>query len=362
MQHTMKTHSIVLGILALSIVSMSCSSALYDSRAYGIDDLYGEHDTAGIAEEKRMQAEIRKAEAEARRAEAEARQAQWEALLAEAAYDDSSDSYRGVLADTYESAYARRLKGFSSPSYRMPSSYFNLRYGGAYHFVSAYDPASYNIVVMGDEVWVEPKYITSMFGTWGAANVFNIGFGFGFYDPWYPGWGYNSWWGWNNPWYWNGFYGYNPFWGYPWGYYPPYWGHYPGWGGPHHPSHPSPNRPGIVHQSAYRYGNRGNIGSTDFGGRNPGNASGNGYRNNRPINSGNFGNGANRNSGFRTGSSGGNRGSSTYRNPSTGSSSYRGSSNTSYTPATQQPNRGSYPSGGSVPRGGNTSGRNSYGR
>ena len=40
---------------------------------------------------------------------------------------------QGVLADTYESAYARRLRGFSSPTYQMPTSYFNLRYNGTYH-------------------------------------------------------------------------------------------------------------------------------------------------------------------------------------------------------------------------------------
>ena len=83
-----------------------------------------------------------------------------------------------MLADDYESAYARRLRGFESPTYKMPSSYINARYGSAFNYVSAYDPAFYNIVVMGDQVWVEPKYITSMFGSWGTVI---------YADPWYYG-------------------------------------------------------------------------------------------------------------------------------------------------------------------------------
>lgn len=94
-----------------------------------------------------------------------------------------ANPYESVLADDYESAYARRLRGFESPTYKMPSSYINARYGSAFNYVSAYDPAFYNIVVMGDQVWVEPKYITSMFGSWGTVI---------YSDPWY--------YGWNRPW------------------------------------------------------------------------------------------------------------------------------------------------------------------
>ena len=159
----------------MSLFAASCSPALYQSGAYNIDDMYAEHDVTRIAQEKQAIAEARKAEAEARRAEIEARQA-------EAAYYASDDSYQGVLADTYESAYARRLRGFSSPTYQMPTSYFNLRYNGTYQFVSAYDPAVYNIIVMGDEVWVEPKYITSMFGTWGSPSIVSFGWSAGLYN------------------------------------------------------------------------------------------------------------------------------------------------------------------------------------
>ena len=148
----------------------------------------------------------------------------------------AENPYEEVLADTYESAYARRLRGFESPTYRMPSSYYDFRYGNSFNYVSAYDPAFYNVMVMGDQVWVEPKYITAMFGSWGRPSIY--------VDPWYYGWNYRpyhgwgfsfgSWgwsFGWHDPWYypgWNWGWGY-PGWGYPG---PPHWG---GWHRPHRP-------------------------------------------------------------------------------------------------------------------------------
>ena len=51
----------------------------------------------------------------------------------------------------------------------MPSSYYNFRYGGSFTYATPYDPAFYNIIISGDQVWVEPKYITSMFATWGGS-------------------------------------------------------------------------------------------------------------------------------------------------------------------------------------------------
>ena len=195
------------------------------------DDLYSAHDRAEIEQQQ-------VARAERLRAEAAARQALWDSKVAEArvlaAESDLSDlntslytnPYDAVLADDYQSAYARRLYGFSSPSYKMPSSYYTYRYTDAYHYATAYDPAYYNIMVSGDQVWVEPKSITSMFGSWGAAVVVPT-------YSWYYGWmtpSYTSWW-----------YGYPRYSWYDWGYgsiYNPYygwsWGF--GWGGyPYHP-------------------------------------------------------------------------------------------------------------------------------
>ncbi len=257
----MKNLKSILAATLTALAASACTSAYYGSTG-DYDDLYATHDRTAIADRQRAEAEARRVEAEARKAEAEARQAEWNARTAEilAAAGEAEgvkvvdsgdgiiiiedDSPQSFVADSYESAYARRLRGFTSPNYRMPSSYFNLRYGGNYTFATAYDPAVYNVMVSGDQVWVEPKYITSMFGTWGATNATAM-----LYSPWYYGWNhydpwYNSWWGYPRyswyDWNWNICYGWNYGWGHNlwWGWgglYHPWHHHYPhygwGWGG-----------------------------------------------------------------------------------------------------------------------------------
>lgn len=207
----MKKLKILIGTLVLAAGLAGCSSAYYASAGYANDDLYSLHDKTAIARKQQAKAEAEKAAAEARRAEWEARIAEAQAAAAENQYYEyNSNPYEDIVADTYESAYARRLRGFESPTYRMPSSYYNFRYGGSFTYATAYDPAFYNIIISGDQVWVEPKYITSMFGTWGGSV---------YVDPWYYGWtrpywgawgpsfSFGSWgWsfgfnGWYNPWY-----------------------------------------------------------------------------------------------------------------------------------------------------------------
>ena len=248
----------------------SCSSAYYAASGYAGDDLYVQHDRAQIARKQQAEAEAKKAEAEARRAEWEARIAEAQAAAAENDYYEyrSADSnpYQSILADDYESAYARRLRGFESPTYRMPSSYINARYSSAFTYASAYDPAFYNVIVMGDEVWVEPKYITSMFGSWGTSVVLLDPWYYGWSWPWGPSFSIGSWgwsFGWNawyRPWY-AGWYSpwYDPWWGPGWGWGPgwhhhPYWGPAwgPGWGHGHHWA-PRPN---------YRFGRTGTAGGS----------------------------------------------------------------------------------------------------
>ena len=242
----MKTIKRILLAGLVAIVATSCTSAFYTSSGSAYDDLYAVHDRTAIANRQKAEAEARRAEAEARQAEAQARQAELEAQLAELGLvqaqsgtrtdsdgviivDDnatrSTNVYDSYLANDYESAYARRLLGFKSATYRMPSSYFNLRYGGDYMYVTAYDPAIYNVMVAGDQVWVEPKYISSMFGSWGATNATMLvhspwyyGWNSVVYDPWYySSWGFPhySWYDWN----WNICYspswslGFNLWWG-----------------------------------------------------------------------------------------------------------------------------------------------------
>ena len=197
-------------ILSLGLVSiLGGCTAMMESSSYGTSDLYITDNRIKVAEEV-------KARAEAERAEAEARRAMWEARLAEAEYYAATgENYNSILANDYESAYARRLYGFSSPTYRLPSSYYNLATSDAMRYASAYDPAFYNIMLSGDQVWVEPKYVTSMFGSWGATNVT-----FGIYaSPWAFGWGVHSYpfyytmWGYPHySWYdWNWNMCYNPY-------------------------------------------------------------------------------------------------------------------------------------------------------
>ena len=248
-------------ILILSALLSSC--AAFKDAKIG-DDLYAIHDRTDIAAQQKAAADRARDEAEAREAAWAAKIAEARALAAEGEIKEISslaeaniNPYDAVLADDYQSAYARRLYGFSSPSYRMPSSYYTFRYTDAYQYASAYDPAFYNIMVSGDQVWVEPKYITSMFGSWGAAVVVPT-------YSWYYGWirpSYSWWYGYPRySWYdWGWGVGYDPYWGWNWGF---GWGgypYYPGYIPPHHhhnyyPPHygggGSHHRPNVVHRPA----------------------------------------------------------------------------------------------------------------
>ena len=357
--------------IALFAVSMlgGCTSALYSG--YNNDDLYATHDREAIA---KSEAAAHAAHYEALAAQAEARRAEYEALVAAAEavkgdmdYNVISNpndlDYTSVVADTYESAYARRLRGFDSPYYNMPSSYYNLRYSGAYSFLSAYDPAFYNIIVMGDQVWVEPKYITSMFGGWGTS----VNFSFGWRNPWsyyYSPWYYPSSWYWRHycwdPWY-DSWYGMN--WGFGWRpHYDWWWPHYgPNHGPAHGPVHkPSQGgggggngHPTIIHRSPYRTGST--IGGSS---RNGATVGGGSYRNRNSSGVSNTNNKSSNSNGtpsrYRNSSS---RTSSSSRSSYSSGSSSR-SSGSSYSGGSSSSSGGGYSSGGGSSRstGGNYGG------
>lgn len=252
----------IIAVAVIAVVMSSCS-AMFSASSYGSSDLYNTDNRVQVA--NRL-----KAEAEAKAAEAAARQAQWEARTAEAyanaaeaeyyAAINESPNYVNIVADNYDSAYARRIYGFNSPTYNYPSSYYSLQYSNAMRYASAYDPAYYNIMVSGNQVWVEPRYVTSMFGSWGATNIT-----YGIYSsPWNYGWSINvspfyySWWGYPRySWYdWNWNVCYNPYhryydwWGYPYYYghnhcYHHYYTHGHHYNPPRPPQHrPDHNRPG----------------------------------------------------------------------------------------------------------------------
>ncbi len=250
----------IIAIQAALVLSLSGCGA-WRNVQYA-DDMYDVHNQIAIANRQKAEAELAKAQYEAQQAMYEAALAQQKAEAAKQEAEGGSGSataynvYDSVLADTYESAYARRLYGFSSPTYRMPSSYYTWRYSDAFTYASAYDPAFYNVMVSGDMVWVEPKYITSMFGSWGAAVVPTYGWYYGWSNPYYWGYpyrynyGWNWYYSWNNPYYWG--------WGYP---YYPYHHH-------HHPHRPSQRPPYAGSGSVGNTGHHYRPGNTV--GRNPG--------------------------------------------------------------------------------------------
>lgn len=372
----MKKLNLIIGTLLLSAGFVGCTSAYYASGSQPVDDLYATHDQVSIARKQKEKAEVQRAAAEARKAEWEARAAEAQATAAEDAYYEND--YMNVLADTYESAYARRLRGFESSSYRMPSSYYNFRYGSDFTYVTAYDPAFYNIVVSGDQVWVEPKYISSMFGSWGG-TIYSGG--------WYSGWSMGpsyAWWGYPRySWYdWNWGFSYRP-WYDPW--YNPYWG--PSWGHGWHGNHWTNSRPhnyrldGAGRTSNYRPGNSSS--GNQYGGRN--NASN--YRpgsttiNKKPSGSGgsysdgSYGRGSrsnNSNSAYGSGNRGNNNNNNNSYNSGSSRPSYEGSRGSSSEGSYGSGSRGSSSSGGSYggssggssgggSRGGSSAGGRGYG-
>ena len=321
----------IIAVISAQVLLLSGCGAAWQSVAYS-DDLYSVHNKIAIAERQKAEAELAKAQHEAQQAQYEAQLAKIKAEAAKQGYtvtEDNVNVYDAVLADSYESAYARRLYGFSSPTYRMPSSYYSLRYSDAFFYASAYDPAFYNVVVSGDMVWVEPKYITSMFGSWGATVVPSYGWYYGWNDPfdyWYNPYRYGWRWYWDNPYYWG--------WGYP------YYHHHHHHHHPHYPHH-YPHRPSYrpPHHNPPHAGS-GSVGNTGHHqvhpgpgmvvGRNPGASKpadrGESVRPSQPSS------GRGTQPTYRGGasSSSSNSGSSSYRgggsSSSSGSSSYRGSS------------------------------------
>lgn len=257
----------------LLVVLSGCSSTQYAGSGRVYDDLYGYHNREAIARAEAAEREQARLAAEAAAKAAAER---------DVYLKNTGNPYEDILADTYDDAYARRLRGFESPSYRMPSSYYNYRYSDASFYASAYDPAFYNVIVMGDEVWVEPKYISSMFGTWGSPRV-NFNFGWGYSPYWNSSW----YWGWNNP-YWDYYWGWNyPYsgWGWNWGW---NWGRYPHnnwwngghWGAGNWNRPGSGNRPSVTTRPTYRTSG-GSVSPSSTTNRGSGTSSGSGttYRN-----------------------------------------------------------------------------------
>jgi hypothetical protein len=167
--------------------------------------------------------------------------------------DLNSNPYDRVLSDSYQDSYERRIKGMQDPMYGMEDRY-SLYSNDDYRYASTYDPAVYHLVVMGDQVWVEPWYISAMFSTRLPGN-FWFGFNYG-WNPWYSYDYYSSY-------YMNDYYLYS-FWN-PFNTFPYYGGGYPGFsGGGYYYPYPYNPQPSNNHDFyGRRHQNSTNITSTD---------------------------------------------------------------------------------------------------
>ena len=325
-------------VISVEVLLLSGCAAAWQNVSYS-DDLYFVHNKIAIANRQKAEAELAKAQYEAQQAQYEANLAKIkaEATKQGIAVNDESlfNGFDAVLADSYESAYARRLYGFSSPTYRMPSSYYSLRYSDAFFYASAYDPAFYNVMISGDMIWVEPKYITSMFGSWGAVAVPSYSWYYGWNDPFYY---------WNNPyryrWSWNWSWNYPYCWG--WGYpYPHHHHHRPPYHRPPHHHHPPHH--GSVGNTGHHHNRPGMVVGRNPGASRPVDRGGN-VRPSAPSNgrvtqpayrggsssSNHYGSG---NSSYRSGSSSSNSNSSS-RGSNSGGSSHSGGGGSSYRSST----------------------------
>ena len=131
---------------------------------------------------------------------------------------ESDNSYDRLIVDDLSEAYEKRIEARKSPYYGLNTYNYNLFFSDNYRYASMFwnDPY-YNVVIVGDHVWVEPYYISSSFGYWGR-NYYYSSYWYG--SPWYSSWYYSRpYYSYYSPYY-NPYY-YHSFYNYP--YYPYYY-------------------------------------------------------------------------------------------------------------------------------------------
>jgi hypothetical protein len=120
--------------------------------------------------------------------------------------DEYENPYDKVLVDDYSSAYEKRQKGLEDPYYGMNN--LSVFFSDDYWYASTYDPYYYRTVIMGSQVWVEPRYMSVGLGfSFGSRFNQYSGYGYNYWSPFYSG--YNNYYGYNP--YYNNYYGYNPY-------------------------------------------------------------------------------------------------------------------------------------------------------
>jgi uncharacterized membrane protein YgcG len=103
-------------------------------------------------------------------------------------YGEKQKSYENpydkVLVDNYNEALQRRQNAFTSLSYGM-SDWYGTYYSDDFWYASAYDPSFYNVIVMGNDVWVEPNWLTGHFSTgWKYGSFYNYPYyGQSYFNP-----------------------------------------------------------------------------------------------------------------------------------------------------------------------------------
>lgn len=252
-------------ICLLSVIAIGVTIA----NAQYVDDMYS------TSADRAKQREQEKAQRDARNQRAaEQRQYEYEQSKQRSYQNDQSNQNYGSdsfnysnndyeeYVDDVKSAYQRRMDAVKSSSTNS-SAYWDTMDKYYEYLERKYDNNLYNIIVMNDKIWVEPKYISSIFDgsdptdglvayknrmaktyinnqkastNYGYAKGFSSGYSSGYNNgssitininpwSWGLGWGYpysSSYWGCNS-WY-------NPYyagWGYP--YYRPYYRPWGGW-------------------------------------------------------------------------------------------------------------------------------------
>ena len=233
----MKAMSKILLMLVVAISAVACVTVGAATQTAYEDDVYGvvsRRDVQRVAPERVVSEEVQ--------------------------YNENS--YESLVSSGYEDSFERRLRGSRSANYKTASSYYNAQSSEVVWYTKIYDPAFYNVVFSGNSVWIEPKYVTAMFGNWGASVLVGASWGSPYWSHWSTcgwswsfNWGFN--WGWNYPWdyhYWSHFgYGHNLYRHYHYGYHPRY--HY-GFG---YHSHRPNYRPSRNYAPIYYGGNRGSV-------------------------------------------------------------------------------------------------------
>ena len=258
-------------ILAIS------ASGILSSNAQYIDDLYATPTRKSKAEIQKIKETEKEAKAMERKAKEEAKLEQENNYLNKITKNsDNLDNYGdNELVSSIDQALLRRQEAFKTLTTQHDQSYWETMENYYNILAAKYDEDLYNIIAIGDRIWVEPQYITAIFDntdpTEGITTYANknakrylqqnrqketpntqieVNYYGGYNQPYYN---YYGPWGYYSPFsvsmsFGMGFgmnYGVNYGWGYPGyypsfypGFYPGYGGYYPGYGGYYPGFHP----------------------------------------------------------------------------------------------------------------------------